>query len=105
METGTVLELPETESAGVHGHRHSWSRRGKTGDFNRCEVLRRGSQTDNQYGAGMSVMREGISNMGIPTAHMPFVKLTYVGFVAFAPQDTSSLKQMKAKGKVGKCLL
>jgi len=30
METGTVLELPETESAGVDIHWHAWRRRGET---------------------------------------------------------------------------
>lgn len=30
METGTVLDLPETESARVYIHRHTWRRRGST---------------------------------------------------------------------------
>ena len=46
METGTVLDLPQPESAGVYIHWHAWSRGEERDNVYMCEGVHAGPRTD-----------------------------------------------------------
>ena len=69
VETGAVLQLPETENPRVHIHWHACrGRERRETDVYTWEDVHTGPQTDSEQRAGMSVMEEGIFKHTGPTS-------------------------------------